>query len=131
MKIAIFHNYLDNIGGAEIVGLTLAREFNADVYTTNIDKEKINKMGFSDVIPRIFSIGTVPINAPFKQQFSLWKFRKLNLFVFPIFFTYTIHNFVINRINLPVMGININLQILPPHLSPPSNLLHLVWPPIV
>lgn len=79
MKIAVFHNYLDNIGGAEIVGLTLARELKADVYTTNIDKEKIIKMGFEDVLPRIYSIGTVPINAPFKQQFSLWKFKKLNL----------------------------------------------------
>ena len=79
MKIAIFHNYLDNIGGAEIVGLILARELNGDIYTTNIDKEKITKMGFSDVLPRIFSVGKVPINAPFKQQFSLWKFRKFNL----------------------------------------------------
>lgn len=79
MKIAIFHNYLDNIGGAEIVGLTLARELGADVYTTNIDKEKITKMGFKDVLPRIYSIGSVPINAPFKQQLSLWKFRELNL----------------------------------------------------
>jgi len=79
MKIAVFHNYLDNIGGAEIVGLTLAREVNADIYTTNIDKEKIIKMGFEDIIPRIFSIGKIPINAPFKQQFALWKFKKLNL----------------------------------------------------
>jgi len=79
MKIAIFHNYLDNIGGAEIVGLTLARELNADVYTTNIDKDKIIKMGFEDVLPRTFSIGKVPINAPFKQQFSLRRFKKLNL----------------------------------------------------
>jgi len=79
MKIAIFHNFLDNIGGAEIVGLTLARELKADIYTTNIDKNKIKKMGFEDILPRIFSIGEVPINAPFKQQLSLWKFRKLNL----------------------------------------------------
>lgn len=79
MKIAIFHNYLDNIGGAEIVGLTLARELGADVYTTNIDKEKIKKMGFEDVLPRIFSIGKIPINAPCRQQLALWKFRKLNL----------------------------------------------------
>jgi len=42
MKIAIFHNFMDNIGGAEIVGLTLARELNADIYTTNIDKSKLN-----------------------------------------------------------------------------------------
>lgn len=79
MKIAIFHNYLDNIGGAEIVGLTLARELGADVYTTNIDEEKIKKMGFEDVLPRIFSIGKIPINAPFRQQIALLKFRKLNL----------------------------------------------------
>jgi len=78
-KIAIFHNFLDNIGGAELVDLTMARELNADIYTTNIDAEKIKKMGFEDVLPRVFSIGKVPINAPFKQEFSYWKFRKLNL----------------------------------------------------
>ena len=44
MKIAIFHNFLDNIGGAEIVGLILARELDADIYTTNIDNEKIHSM---------------------------------------------------------------------------------------
>ncbi|MDP3027156.1 MAG: glycosyltransferase, partial [Nanoarchaeota archaeon] len=79
MKIAIFHNFMDNIGGAEIVTLTLARELNADVYTTNIDFEKIKKMGFAGVIPRIYSIGKIPLNAPFRQQLALWKFRKLNL----------------------------------------------------
>lgn len=79
LKIAIFHNFLDNIGGAERVGLTLARELNADIYTTDIDKEKIIKMGFEDVLPRIYSIGKVPKNAPFRQQLALWKFRRLNL----------------------------------------------------
>ncbi len=78
-KTAIFHNYLDNIGGAEIVGLMLARKLQADVYTTNIDKEKIVKMGFEDVLPRIYSIGRVPQNAPLRQQIALWKFRKLKL----------------------------------------------------
>jgi len=76
-RIAIFHNYLDNIGGAEIVGLTLARELKADVYTTNIDKEKIKKMGFNDV--NIISIGNIPINAPFRQQLAFLRFRLLNL----------------------------------------------------
>jgi glycosyltransferase involved in cell wall biosynthesis len=77
MKIAIFHNFMDNIGGAEIVGLTLARELNADIYTTNIDKSKIKKLGFENV--RIISIGNIPLNAPFRQQMALWKFRKLDL----------------------------------------------------
>ena len=79
MKIAIFHNFMDNIGGAEIVTLTLARELGADIYTTNIDTSKISKMGFSDILPRIYSIGKLPKNAPFRQQLALWKFRKLNL----------------------------------------------------
>ena len=79
MKVAIFHNYLDNIGGAEIVGLTLARELGADIYTTNIDSEKIKKMGFEDVLSRIFSIGKVPINAPYRHQMAFLKFRFLNL----------------------------------------------------
>jgi glycosyltransferase involved in cell wall biosynthesis len=70
---------MDNIGGAEIVTLTLARELNADVYTTNIDFEKIKKMGFYDVVSKIYSIGKIPLNAPFRQQIALWKFRKLNL----------------------------------------------------
>lgn len=76
-RIAIFHNFLDNIGGAEILSLTLARELKADVYSTNIDREKIAKMGFSDV--SVQSIGKIPLNAPFRQQFSLWLFRRLNL----------------------------------------------------
>jgi len=76
-KIAIFHNFLDNIGGAEIVTLILAEQLNADIYTTNIDYEKIKKMGFN---PRkIHSIGKIPLNAPFRQQAALIRFRKLNL----------------------------------------------------
>ncbi|MBD3252209.1 glycosyltransferase [Candidatus Pacearchaeota archaeon] len=77
MKIAIFHNFLDNIGGAELVDLIMARELNADIYTTNIDREKIRKMGFST--ENIHSIGKVPINAPFRHEIAYWKFRNLNL----------------------------------------------------
>lgn len=77
MRIAIFHNYMDNIGGAEMVTLTLARELKADIYSTNIDREKIKKMGFYDV--KLVSIGKIPLDAPFRQQLALWRFRKLNL----------------------------------------------------
>ncbi|MFA6255274.1 MAG: glycosyltransferase [Patescibacteria group bacterium] len=76
-RIAIFHNFLDNIGGAEVVSLLLARGLKADIYTTNIDKEKISKMGFAT--SNIFSIGKVPLNAPFRQELTHWSFRKLNL----------------------------------------------------
>lgn len=77
MKIAIFHNFLDNIGGAEYVVLTLARELGADVYTTNRDAEKQAAMGFADV--PVYSIGTVPLNAPLRQQCALQRFRSLRL----------------------------------------------------
>ncbi|PIN95344.1 glycosyltransferase family 4 protein, partial [Candidatus Pacearchaeota archaeon CG10_big_fil_rev_8_21_14_0_10_31_9] len=77
MKIAIFHNFMDNIGGAEIVDLILARELNADIYTTNFDIDKIKKMGFSS--ENIYSIGKIPINAPFRQEGAYWRFRRLNL----------------------------------------------------
>jgi glycosyltransferase involved in cell wall biosynthesis len=76
-KIVIFHNFMDNIGGAEFVNLILARELNADIYTTNIDKEKIRKMGFKDI--KIHSIGKVPVQAPLRQQLALLKFKNLDL----------------------------------------------------
>ena len=68
---------MDNIGGAELVDLIMARELSADIYTTNINKEKIKKMGFKT--DNIFSIGKIPINAPFKQETAYWKFRSFNL----------------------------------------------------
>ena len=49
MKIAIFHNYMDNIGGAEKVTLVLARELKADIYTTNINIEAIKNMSFYEI----------------------------------------------------------------------------------
>ncbi len=76
-KIAIFHNFMDNIGGAEIVCLTLAKELKADIYTTNINYERIKKMGFDNI--NIKSIGSVPHNAPLRQQMALWRFANLKL----------------------------------------------------
>jgi glycosyltransferase involved in cell wall biosynthesis len=76
MKLAIFHNYMDNIGGAERVGLTLARELNGDVYSTVVNQDAIEKMGFNIKVKKI---GWIPVNAPFRQQIALRRFRKLNL----------------------------------------------------
>lgn len=79
MRIAIFHSFMDNIGGAEIVTMTLARELNADIYTTNLNAQHIIEMGFEDVFPRIHSIGKVPIQAPFRHQTAFFRFWRLNL----------------------------------------------------
>jgi len=76
-KIAIFHNSFDNLGGAELVNLTLAEKLGADIYTTNINKDKITKAGFCT--ENIFSIGRVPINSPWKQEMIHWRFGRLNL----------------------------------------------------
>ncbi|MFH1967854.1 MAG: glycosyltransferase, partial [bacterium] len=68
---------MDNIGGAEYVDLIMARELGADIYTTNIAVEKIKKMGFST--DNIFSIGKIPVNAPFRQEMAYRKFKNLDL----------------------------------------------------
>ena len=79
MRIAVFHDFMDNIGGAEKFCLALARSLSADIYTTNINPRNIKKMGFADVLPRIKSIGKVPLNPPGRQELTLIRFRRLNL----------------------------------------------------
>lgn len=54
-SIAIFHDYIDAIGGGEKTVLILARALKADVITTDVNKDSIKKMGFDDV--RIISLG--------------------------------------------------------------------------
>lgn len=76
MRIAIFHQYLDNIGGAEIVVLTLARELGADVYTTVANTENIRRMGFT--VP-VHTVGHIPKNAPWRQQLALLRLRFLDV----------------------------------------------------
>ena len=47
MKIAIIHNALDTIGGAEKLTLSLAKYLNAKIYTTNIDKQNCRRERFN------------------------------------------------------------------------------------
>ena len=85
-KIAIFHDYFDEIGGAEIfILLYLAKGLNATIYTTNIDRKKINKLGIYGV--KIMSIGKIPNIKHIKQlcaqiRFFLAKIRGYDLFIF-------------------------------------------------
>jgi glycosyltransferase involved in cell wall biosynthesis len=74
MNTAIIHNFLDNIGGAETVALTLASELEADLITTNYDLEKIKKRGFENI--KIKSVGKIPLNAPFRQQAALFRLKR-------------------------------------------------------
>lgn len=77
-RIAIFHNYMDNIGGAEMVTLTLARELGADVYSPAVNEENIRRMGF-DVPVHLVGDGKLPVNAPMRQQLASKALRDLNI----------------------------------------------------
>jgi GT2 family glycosyltransferase/glycosyltransferase involved in cell wall biosynthesis len=68
---------MDNIGGAEIATLILARGLGADIYTTVLNKNIIEKLGFKDI--DIKTIGWVPVSPPFRQQMTLWRFSRLSL----------------------------------------------------
>ena len=77
MKIAIFYDFIDAIGGGEKLMLTLAREFGADVITTDLNMESVKKMGFEDV--KIISIGKT-IKIPVLKHISTSLMFKLNDF---------------------------------------------------
>lgn len=65
MKIAIFLDYIGAIGGGERVALMLARALNADIITTDVIPEAVQRLGYGDV--RIRSLGKTVKLPPFKQ----------------------------------------------------------------
>ena len=67
---------MDNIGGAELVTLIIARELKADIYTTVVNHEAIKKLGFSTPIK---TIGWIPTNPPLRQQCAAIRFKLLRL----------------------------------------------------
>lgn len=85
MKVAIFHDYMEAIGGAERLVLTLSRALDADIITTNVNSECIKKIGFPE--ERIISLGTLVPDAPFKQmhataRFALSRFDDYDFYIF-------------------------------------------------
>lgn len=77
MKIAIFHDYIGAIGGAEKIVLTLARELGADLITTDIDMNAVKILGYEDV--KIISLGKTIKMAPFKQISACLMFALCDL----------------------------------------------------
>lgn len=86
MKIAIFHDYIGAIGGGEKLVLTLARGLGADVITTDVDMDSLNKLGFEDI--KIISLGNTLKMSPLKQLGASFKFaacdfsKKYDFFIF-------------------------------------------------
>lgn len=86
MRVAIFHNYLDVIGGGEKLVLGLAKGLGADIITTNVDADVVDKMGYT--CDNIKSIGGVSLPPPFKQILASLRFlacdfsKKYDFFIF-------------------------------------------------
>ncbi|MEX1013696.1 MAG: hypothetical protein WDZ80_00870 [Candidatus Paceibacterota bacterium] len=74
MKIAVLHSFLDQLGGAEKVALTLAKELKADLITTNFNQKDISNFGFESI--NIKSLGNVSKKWPKRQQQALNLFKK-------------------------------------------------------
>ena len=86
MKVAIFHDFFDKIGGGERLVLELARGLGADIITTNLDSGKAAKLGFKDV--KIIGLPLLFKSTPLKQlsacfAFAMGDFRKdYDFFIF-------------------------------------------------
>ncbi|MHC1686754.1 MAG: glycosyltransferase [Methanothrix sp.] len=65
MKVAIFLDYIGAIGGGERVALMLARALKADIITTDVSLEAVQRLGYGDVSIR--SLGKTVKVPPFKQ----------------------------------------------------------------
>ena len=86
MKIGIFHDYFDTIGGAEKLALTLARELKADIITTDVNEDSLKNMEFEDV--NVIRIGNTIKRPIFRQistsvRFAICDFStKYDFFIF-------------------------------------------------
>lgn len=74
MRVAIFHDFLDKVGGGEKVALVLARRFQADLYTTNLRPEVVEKMDLGDAT--VHDLDPVPAAAPLKHILASLRFRR-------------------------------------------------------
>jgi len=72
MRVAIFHDFFPTIGGGERTVLTLARARDATVYTTEIHRPSIERLGFGDV--QVESLGDLVPRAPIRQMHASLRF---------------------------------------------------------
>ncbi len=84
MKIAIFHDYFDKIGGGERLVINLAKKLNADIYTGFIDHKKtlsfdgikIKSLGVNKRLPKLIR------NIKISKLFEKHKFPKYDCYIF-------------------------------------------------
>jgi len=74
MRVAIFYDYLQTIGGGERVALTLAQHLDADLITTEPDPGLPERAGFPGV--RVVTLGRILLQPPLKQIHASWRFAR-------------------------------------------------------
>lgn len=77
MRLAIFYDFLETIGGGERVALLLARRFDADLITTQNDPELPGKAGLPGV--HVISLGPILRTPPLKQIHASSRFARSRL----------------------------------------------------
>ncbi len=77
MRVAVFYDYLQTVGGGERVALTLAKRLDADLITTEFDPQLPERAGFAGI--RVISLGHLLLLPPLKQIQSSWKFARAAL----------------------------------------------------
>ncbi|MCR4369194.1 MAG: glycosyltransferase family 4 protein, partial [archaeon] len=86
MRIAIFQDYLENIGGAEKLVVTLAKELEATIITTNLSQEVVEALEAQNV--RFIDLGKCPNKIFLKHSLAVWKFfscdfsKEFDFFIF-------------------------------------------------
>ena len=74
MRVAIFHDYLKTVGGAERLVLELAKALDADVISTDYDPAVVEMAGSDGV--RVIDLGPLARGPPLKQIHASWKFAR-------------------------------------------------------
>ncbi len=74
MRVAIFHDYLDTVGGAERLVFTLAKAFDADIITNAFDPRVLPTAGVEGL--RVINLGPLARGPPLKQIHASWRFAR-------------------------------------------------------
>ncbi len=74
MKLAVFYDYLETVGGGERVALTLATRLGADLITTALDPGIVARAGFEGV--RVIPLGPLMRGPPWKQLHATYRFSR-------------------------------------------------------
>jgi len=84
MRVAVFYDYLETVGGGERVAMTLAKHLDADLITTQYDPRMPERAGFSGI--RVISLGQILRRPPLKQIDASWKFGRADLDGYDFYF---------------------------------------------